>query len=51
MALNAPNGLKVPNGHTIFRNIHLQGLQTYAKIGIFGLKVYRLATLEKSRRS
>jgi hypothetical protein len=27
--LNTPNGLKIPNGHKIYRNVLSQGLQKY----------------------
>jgi hypothetical protein len=43
--VNTSNGLKIPTGHKIYRNIPFPVLQKYSQIGIFGLKIYHLATL------
>jgi hypothetical protein len=34
-----------PNGHKIYQHFSLQDLPKFAQIGIFGLKIYHLATL------
>jgi hypothetical protein len=41
------NCSNVPNGHKVYQNFLLQGL---IKIGIFGLKIYHLATLNRKSR-
>jgi hypothetical protein len=35
----------IPNGHKIYQQRLLQGAQKFTQIGIFGLKIYHLATL------
>jgi hypothetical protein len=34
-----------PNGHKIYKNFPFYGLPTFIQMGIFGLKIYHLATL------
>jgi hypothetical protein len=43
---NIPNGRKVhkPNGHKIYQHLLLQGHPKFTQIGIFGMKIYHLAT-------
>jgi hypothetical protein len=50
-ALTTPNGLKMLNVYNIFQNTPFQGLQKSTKIGFFGLKIYHLATLERTASS
>jgi hypothetical protein len=35
----------IPNGHKIYQHLTLQALSELTKIGIFGFKIYHLATL------
>jgi hypothetical protein len=42
------NGVKnIPNDHKICQHLPLQCPPKFTQIGIFGLKIYRLATLKK----
>jgi hypothetical protein len=41
--LNSP--YYIPNGHTIHQPFSIQGPPKFTQIGIFGLKIYHLATL------
>jgi hypothetical protein len=41
--------LEVPNVHKLYQNFPFQGLPKCTKIGIFGLKIFYLATLAISR--
>jgi hypothetical protein len=45
---NIPKAHKIPipNGHNIYQNVQWQGVQKYVYIGIFGMKLCHLATLE-----
>jgi hypothetical protein len=38
----------VPNGHKIYLNFPFQGPPKFTKIGIFGMKIYHLASLVDS---
>jgi hypothetical protein len=40
-----------PNGHTMYKHLPLQDLTKFTQIGIFGLKIYHLATLASTIRS
>jgi hypothetical protein len=44
-ALNTPKWPRITQWPYICRSIPFQGLEKYTKIGIFGLKLYHLATL------
>jgi hypothetical protein len=53
---NIPNGrkiyqisIKIPNGHKIHRSFPIKVLSKCNKIWIFGMQIYHLATLTKSR--
>jgi hypothetical protein len=39
------NGNKIPNDHELHQDFPCQGPPKYSQIGIFGLKIYHLATL------
>jgi hypothetical protein len=44
-----PNGLKnIPNSHLIHQYFTLEGHPKYTQIGIFGMKINHLATLQGS---
>jgi hypothetical protein len=46
MAMKYPNWLKYfPNGQKIYQHLSLQDTPRFTKIGIFGLKIYHLATV------
>jgi hypothetical protein len=46
MAINIRNGSKIDEMGIVFTNIfHFQDTPTFTQIGIFGLKIYHLATL------
>jgi hypothetical protein len=53
MAKNIPNvyNMYIPNGHKIYQPFTFQGPKKITQIGIFGLKIYNLATLFSSRKS
>jgi hypothetical protein len=38
----------IPNFHKIYQHFPILGLQKFTQIGIFGLKINHLATLEKN---
>jgi hypothetical protein len=42
---NIPNGLNIPIGLKIYQHLPFQVPPTFTQIGIFGLKIYHLATL------
>jgi hypothetical protein len=50
--------LNIPNGHKVYqkatkytKQFSLQGVPKYSQTGIFGMKIYHLATLESSNKS
>jgi hypothetical protein len=50
MATKIPNGRKIgrPNGHKMYTHLPLQDPRKFSQIGIFGLKLYHLATLNQT---
>jgi hypothetical protein len=49
---NIPNGheihkndVSIPNGHEILQHFSFQGTPKFTQLGIFGMKIYHLATL------
>jgi hypothetical protein len=43
--------LNIPNGHKIYQHFPFQGLPKFTQIFIFGLQIYHLATLLKTKES